>query len=155
MHRSLKETNITYFVLLVGQLVFAGIVVYLINNDQSEPFDVNSIELPIPFHLITPALMLGGITIAFLLNQQRNKQAERYNFELPRKLMHYKTSVLLRSSILEGVNLFSVIAALVSHNISYLYYFVFGILVFLYFRPSFANFSTTYKLSASELGQIR
>ena len=74
---------------------------------------------------------------------------------MPRKLTHYKVSVLLRSAIIEGVNLVAAIAALVSGNINLLLYFAVGMLLFLFYRPSRDNFSQRYNVSAGEIAQIQ
>ena len=146
-----KEINITYLALLLGQVAIGGIVTFLIFNGN--PVDGEG-TAPYPLGTIVPALTFAGLGVAYFLDNQRKTQAATFNFDLPRKLNHYKISVLLRSAIIEGVNLVAAIAALVSGNINLLLYFAVGMLVFLYYRPSRDNFLQRYKVSAGEMGQI-
>ncbi len=146
-----REINVTYLALLIGQLGIGAIVVFFIYNGN--PVDGGT-PAPYSFSMVIPALFVGGLGVAYFLDNQRKTQAATLNFDLPRKLNHYKISVLLRSAIIEGVNLCAAIVALVGGNISYMLYFAVGLLVFLYYRPSKDAFINRYKISASETAQI-
>jgi len=101
-----------------------------------------------------PPVILAGAGSAYLLNRERQAQLGHLT-GLAAKAEHYRASVIIRSALMEGANLFAIIAALIDVNMTYLLYFAVGLLAFVYFRPSEAEFSRAYDLSAAEQEQLR
>lgn len=148
----MKQISTIYLALLSGQMLFAAVVIIMV---QGNNLDTSITVEGLPMQIIVPVMLLAGVGIAYFLNNQRmTHAANMLKATLPQKLNHYRISVLLRSSIIEAVNLFSIIAALILNNLSYLVYFGVGILVYLYYRPSNQKFIDAYRLDAADAAQI-
>jgi hypothetical protein len=94
--------------------------------------------------------ILGAAGAAYFLNRQRRVQG--VNLEtLDEKAQHYRFSVIVRSAILEGANLLAIIAAMMDLNMTYLLYFIVGLLAFLFFRPSINEFCKAYDVEKSRI----
>ena len=153
MNQSMKQINTIYLALLGGQMLFAAVVIILVQGNNLD----NRITVEgLPMQIIVPAMLLGGVGIAYVLNNQRMQHAQNMasKANLGQKLNHYRVSVLLRSAIIEAVNLFSIIAALILNNLSYLIYFGVGLLAYLYFKPSNQKFINAYRLDGAEASQL-
>lgn len=139
MGRPFRDINITYLALFGIQIItMSGVVLFMQRNPGFGSDDA------FPFMMTVPILFVSGIAIAFLIDRNRNRQAPTLNFSGFQKLRHYKTTVLLRCTIIEGVNLFIALAALVTGNWLYILYFSVGLLIFLYFRPAKPAFQRLY-----------
>ena len=144
-----QQLNVLYYALLGGQLLFAGVVYFLLSNDMT----AHAPPAASVFQWLVPPVILAGAGAAYLLNRRR--QAQLYQLtDLPGKADHYRNSVIIRSALMEGANLFAVIAALIDVNMTYLLYFAVGLLAFVYFRPSKEEFSSAYDLNAAEREQL-
>ena len=133
-------------------MLFAAMVIILV---QGNNLDTSITVEGLPMQLIVPVMLLGGVGIAYFLNDQRMRHAGNMKMAtLGQKLNHYRTSVLLRSAIIEAVNLFAIIAALILNNLSYLIYFGVGLLAYLYYRPTTQKFIDQYRLDGSETAQL-
>ena len=136
-----KALTTTYLALLGIQLLKAvGVILFLQRNPGLGFEDI------FPFAIVVPLLTLGGMVITFLINQNRTKQGHRSSFSGDQKMKHYRITVLLRSTILEGVNLFAVLAAMVTGNLGYMVFFGLGLLYFLYLKPSKRELEGQYAL---------
>ena len=130
MRPVLRDIRITYIALLGIQLILGGSVYYFLQ--QNEDFGFSDV---FPFQLAVPTLLISGLAIIWTLNRTRTRQARQLNISSFEKIRYYKTTVLLRSTVLEGINIFIILAALVTGQIQYLIYFLVGLAAFLYFRP--------------------
>ena len=138
-----------YYALLAGQILFCLVAVFALDS----PSPMQSGWPGEPLGMVLPILMAGGMMTAFLINNKRMASAAAEP-DLDAKMAHYRTSVIIRSALLEGVNLFCIVGYLLEHNITFLYFFAAGILVFLYFRPSIKEFIQHYGISAAEQSQL-
>ncbi len=144
-----QQLNVLYYALLVGQVLFAAVVYFLLSNDMTD----HALPDASLFQWLVPPVIMAGAGAAYLLNRQRQAQLDQLA-DLPAKTDHYRSSVIIRSALMEGANLFAVIAALIDVNMTYLFYFAVGLLAFIYFRPSKDEFSSAYDLSAAEREQL-
>lgn len=144
-----RAIQTTYLALLGGQLIFAFIVYQVLKRGGLPN------NLDYPFEWITPLLTFGGLGIAYLLHRQRQKQARTLSFGLSRKVIHYKTSVLMRSAIIEGVNLFPLLAAFVENSLHYMVYFAVGLGLYLFLYPSKQHFIHYYNIDPGQAAQLR
>ncbi len=148
----MRAIQTIYLALLGGQMLFAAVVLILVRGNN---LDTDIRIEGLPMNLIVPVLLLAGVLVAYFLNNQRMRHAGNMgNANLVQKLNHYRVSVLLRSAIVEAVNLFSIIAALILNNLNYMIYFAVGILVYLYFKPSTQDFSDRYKLDGADMAKL-
>ncbi len=145
----LRSTFILYYALLIGQLVFCLVVIYLIQYYGPDP---DRVQLAHPLLGLLVVLTTGFG--AFYMNRMRTQQANRVRTTLEGKLLHYRTTVLLRSAIVEAGNFLALTLALLALGFTPLLFFALGLAIFYYFRPSRDEFLQTYKLTGDELMQL-
>jgi len=135
----LRQLINLFVALFAGQLLFALVVTYLGSGPTVEPRSVMS------FRFLVPAALIGAATIVLILNgQQRQVAPTLQNIEA--KLQHYRQRVLIRLAILEGANFLAIIAALLTHHLNYLLLFLIGLALFIYYRPTRAEFARDYEV---------
>lgn len=139
------QINILYYALLAGQILFCIIILFALLDPETR----QSGWPEAPFGLIVPILLASIIPIVFFINNRQLSQATDQK-DLPAKAAHYRTLVLLRSALIEGANLFCLVALLLENNSTFLIFFGAGLLLFLYFRPSVNEFLQHYQLSGAE-----
>lgn len=145
-----QQTRILYFALLAGQLLFFIMVVFVLNTP--DVFESGWPEPP--FGIIVPLVTIGAIGAAFLVNKKRLNEGAAAG-DLEQKMAHYRSTVIVRSALLEGANILSIVLALIQPSTMFLAFFGLGIVIFLYFRPSVDEFSQYYGLSAAEQSELR
>lgn len=135
-----------YYALIAGQVLIAFIFSYLlIGSEITFSWEMNS-----PFYLIAPILMLGCITVSSILFAKRMEEAKTIKGGLYSKLEHYRSTIILRSGLLEGANLICIIFYYLEQNYFFLLLFFTGFSVFLLVRPSEELFKEKYKLTEEE-----
>lgn len=140
-----NHINIVYYALLAGQILFCSVIVFAIQDPETRQTGWPEA----PLGLIVPILLAGLLPLVFFINnRQLNRAAEQEN--LLSKVAHYRTLVLLRSALIEGVNLFCLVCLLLENNSTFLIFFGAGLLLFLYFRPSVSEFLQHYQLDGNE-----
>lgn len=144
-----RQTNILYYALLLGQILFCLVAVFALDSAQPR----QSGWPGEPFGMIVPIMMVGLFGVAFLLNNKRLAIGAGEP-DLDAKVAHYRTTVIIRSALVEGANLLSVVCFLLENNTTFLIFFACGMLVFLYFRPSVNEFMQHYGLSAAEQAEM-
>ena len=127
MNTITQPLQIIFLALLGGQLLFAGVVYYLLQGATPAP-DKQFFGYFVPLFL----LLCGGL--AFWINNRRLEQMQQLP-DAATRTEFYRSTVILRLALVEGANLFAIIAALVAENKGLLLNFLIGLLVFLYFRP--------------------
>lgn len=140
-----NQINIVYYSMLAGQIIFCAVIVFALQDPETR----QSGWPEAPFGLIVPVMLAGLLPLVFFINNRQLSQASDQE-NLPSKVAHYRTLILLRSALIEGVNLFCLISLLLENNSTFLIFFGAGLLLFLYFRPSVNEFLQYYQLNGSE-----
>ncbi len=143
--RFFQQLAVLYGALLLGQLLFFGVVYFLMANNM---VDNQSMDDSL-FRIIVPIMILGAAGAAYALDRQRQGNMDKLQ-DLEAKTQHYRNAVILRCALIEGANFFALLAGLLTQNYTYLLYFAVGLLAFIYFRPSKQQFIDQYELSARE-----
>ncbi len=141
-----KQTRLIYAALLIGQLLFCLVLIYLI---YGQGYAVEEGQFSEYRYLGALIIALAAFA-AFGFNRLRKQQATQLKVELPAKLMHYRTTVMMRSAILEAGNLFCLILVFLTGSMTSLLYFGVGILIFIYFRPSQDDILKSYQLNSQD-----
>ncbi len=145
-----KGIYILYYALLAGQVLIALIMSFLIIDAEK----IFSWEMSNPFHLIAPILMLSCISMSSLLFTKRMEEAKSIK-SLYKKLEHYRSSIILRSALLEGANLICIIFYFLEFNYLFLLLFFIGLAALLLIRPSEEMFKEKYRLTEEERMEFR
>lgn len=140
-----KGIRIIYYALAAGQIIMALIVSYLMIDGEK----VFSWEMSNPFYLIAPILMLSSISMSSLLFTKRMEEAKSIK-GFVEKIEHYRSAIILRSALLEGINLICIIFYFLEVNYFFLLLFFIGLGAFLLIRPSEDMFKEKYRLTEEE-----
>lgn len=145
-----RSIQIIFAALLLGQLIFAGVVYFLIQSGEFPPQAENG-KLFANLILVVLAASVGA---AWLLNQFLGSRAIQEG-DLRLKLGRYQQRVLLRLALIEGGNLMGIILTLLTGNVQNLAYMVLGLAMFLLFRPNIGELARDYGLSTQEEEEVR
>lgn len=145
-HNLFRSIQMIYYGLLGGQILFCLVTLFLIYQ-KSGAMDRLQFDY---YGKIAAFLMITTINGAVIINRLRKKQAAQLENGLAVKLTHYRTSVILRSAMLEAGNLFALTVAVISLNVLPVAFFLVGLLCFFFLRPSRDEFSKDYELNLEE-----
>lgn len=148
-HEILRQIYILFYSLLAGQVLFCAMILFAI----LDPATRQSGWPAAPFGTFVPVVIAVMIPIALTISRKRLASGAAEP-DLAAKLNHYRSVVILRSALLEGANLFCLVIFLLENNLTYLYFFAAGLLVFFYLRPSEDEFSQHYQLSSAERAEL-
>jgi hypothetical protein len=142
-----RKAALLFYALLIGQLVFGAVVYYLLATTVGREYEDFTELLP----SYTPYLVVAGTAfLALFLNQLRRNQGRGLTSQVGSKILHYRTTVLLRSAILEAGNILVLTFILLTFERDFWLAFALGIALFLLARPRRAEFLTIYELTAAE-----
>ena len=139
-----RSTFLIYVSLVLGQVIFSLFTVFLItqpDRDLKEGSDY-------PFLGILVVFLAAGA--AWLVNKIRKDQLPKLHFNHDGKLLHYRTTVIMRSAMVEAGNLFCLMLALLEGSLAPILYFCVGMAAFLYFRPQLAELVQLYGMNEEE-----
>lgn len=106
---SIKQIRIIGIMLLLSQVAFLLVVLFLLDQD---PGGGSSGEA---FRLVIPAMAAMVVPFAFVM-YRKGIQAAKSLPDINRRLMRYRSAVIIKMAMLEGILLFCGVAILVSHE---------------------------------------
>lgn len=146
---SLSKLHNIFIALAIGQILFCIATVYLVLGEGFKGLEFSSRSL-----MFSPAIvLLVAAGTAYALNQLLIRRGKRLKY-LVTKVQQYAISGIVRLAIVEGGNILILLLALLSGNLNLLLYFALGMLVFLYFKPSLADFAASFDLSEEEKARL-
>lgn len=145
----LRGTFVLYYALLGGQLLFCLITLFLITQPDKMIADSGVDFTQWGFFVIAFAVSVG-----FYLNQLRRRQGATLQARLEAKVMHYRTTVIMRSAAIEAGNLFALVLAIMQVDLTPLLLFAAGMMAFIFLRPNLREIVNTYQLSGEERRQL-
>lgn len=148
-----NQINILYLALFMGQVLFCAVVIVLGMTGDAAPEAANLLNAEM-FDLLVPILMITALGCVYFINKKRKADGAALE-SLAAKAAHYRSTFIIRSAILEGSNLFTVVVMLLVSYESYLFYFIIGLTAFLYYRPSVEKFITEYQINAKEESELK
>ncbi|MEL6970569.1 MAG: hypothetical protein AAFO02_10390 [Bacteroidota bacterium] len=101
-----------------------------------------------PFLALLIIFLAAGA--AWFVNRLREQQAQTIEANHDGKVLHYRTTVIMRNAMLEAGNLFCLILALLEGTMAPILFFCLGLGVFLYFRPKVAELVSIYSMTEQE-----
>jgi len=144
-----KSTVLLYIALLLGQIIFCFVIVFLLTQPDKV---VNWSEEMYPY--VGLAIVGASGATAWYLNKLRLESLPKLEANMQGKVLHYRTSVILRCAVVEWGNLFCLVVALLTQSMMPILYFCLGLGVFLYFRPSLGEFSSLYNITSAEYQEL-
>lgn len=141
-----KQINILWLALLMGQLLFFVVVYFFVAGTGEGALEI--------FQTVVPVLLLGALGGVYFLSKKRSEEGATLD-SLQAKAEHYRSTIIIRSALLEGANLMAIIGMMMDTPQPYLPYFAVGIAAFLYFRPSVNRFIHDYQVKGQEAETLR
>ncbi len=146
---SFRTIFLIYMALLLGQIVFCFIVLFLLTQPDRPPLEDSSAY---PFLGLLVVFLSAGA--AWFLNKLRIDSLAKLRANFGGKLLHYQTSVILRSAVVESGNLFCLVLALLEGSLGPILYFCVGLGLFLFFRPKPDEMTQYYDLTTAEQARL-
>jgi len=140
----LRSAYLLYIALLLGQVLLSFVIIFMLTQPGSTLNEGSAY----PFLALLVIFFAAGA--AWYVNKLRQDQIPilRPNFE--GKLLHYRTSIAMRSAMVEAGNLFCLVMALFERSLMPFLFFWLGLVVFLYFRPQLKELVALYQLNGEE-----
>lgn len=143
----LKSSLIIFYALLLGQIVFLLISLYLVSSNiiPTNP-DLSLILIFTLLFFLSPLLVAGPIIYRKLISKQYDN-----NKTLEQKMILYRQGMIIKLAMVEGASIFSIVCFLITGN--YLFIIIAILLISLFFlhRPSLEKFASDFNISISEL----
>lgn len=143
-----RSTFLLYIALLLGQIVFSLFTLFLITQPDRSLKEGSDY----PFLGILVVFLAAGA--ALLINKLRRDQLSKLRFNYEGKLLHYRTTTIMRAAVVEAGNLFCLTLALLEGSLTPMLHFCVGLVVFLYFRPQLSELVSLYGMSEEERQQL-
>ena len=145
IRNQLKITNIIFYSLLSGLLLFFVIVMILIQNrDNSEGADIDKVLV-----FLVPVF---GLLMMFFSRLIYNQMLSKYRpgGGILQKITYYRTAKIVSLAMIEGACLFALVATLLTSNYLYTVVFIFLIGYFILMRPSKESLIREMHLNSEE-----
>ncbi|NJB86224.1 hypothetical protein GGR26_001992 [Lewinella marina] len=138
-NRWFPKLQTIFYAMLMGQLVFAIIVWFLIRGEEPRFFMDGETDLYIVAGYAV--CMVGG---AWFIDQFRQRSIKRLPRVMERAASSYRATVLIRLAIIESATLLLTVIALLTYNFEPLALVVLMLAVFYWFRPTVEEFAERY-----------
>lgn len=146
----LRTLKVTYWSLFAGQFIFAT-VTFIINFHY--PVEYGEFHPNDIFSYIVPMLVLSGsVGGHFISKSAIDKAKNKPSFK--QKLESYKSALVIRYAMLEGPNLFCLVAYLLTSNLIFMYIAVAVMVYYLMSYPKTSNLMNELDLSSAEIDQL-
>lgn len=146
----LRAMKVTYWALFLGQFIFAGLTFYINVNDPIQYGEQDPNDL---FSYVVPMMVLGGIIGGHFLSKTAIQKAkEKASFK--EKLESYRAALIIRYALMEGPNLFCIVAYLLSSNIVFMYIAISVMVFYLFFFPKTNQLISDLELNGKEIDQL-
>lgn len=134
---TLKTLRLIFTAMLAGQILFFLVTQYL----GTEAVTEGSAQL---LMTLVPAVSIGGVGVSMLLyNRMRSSEALK-NASDSERWERYRTANILRWALVEAANLLAIIAIYLTGAMLFKIYFLLGLAVFAFYRPSQVGFEKDF-----------
>jgi MFS family permease len=144
-----RSLTILYFGLLIGQVAFAAITLYLNLELLFQPDD----SLRDIFIYIVPIFVVNGFATGHLIYKSRLKKIKKHN-SLTSKMGEYRGAMIIRLAMLEGASLFAIVVYLLTADLIFIAMSGLIIAFFIILRPTSDKISMDLELNSTEKLQI-
>lgn len=107
---SIKQIRIIGVMLLLSQVAFLLIVVFLLDSEKANP------DMAQAFRLVVPAMAAMVVPAAFIF-YNKFIQAAKAQPRIDQRLGRYRTAVIVKLAMLEGILLFICVAFMLSQEL--------------------------------------
>ena len=135
--------NLTYYMQAFTVLAFAGVVAFLINQNETPPGDNNT------WVTIVSLGLVSGLGMAYFIFRFLLKKMDK-SLSLKQRTPRYARALLVRSFLIELPGLLASISAYIAGNIHFLAVSLFIFVVFIILKPSKNSIANDLNLSPKE-----
>ncbi|WP_075601938.1 hypothetical protein [Saccharicrinis aurantiacus] len=143
--------NLIYIAIMSALTLMAIFAMYFVRaNGAVEAFSPDS-----NYTIKTMVIMalLIGIPVSHLFYHKKIKHISQ-EWELSRRLTHFRTAFIVRIAVLEGVGLLSIIAYLLNADKSFMYMFGVIFVLFIIHAPTRNRIATDLELNEEEQAKL-
>jgi hypothetical protein len=145
---TLKILNLLHKALLMGQVLFAGVSIYLVYSGNFLP---PAKELDRTLQVIALAAAAGGIYAGMLLFKKKLIQIGEMQAEVKLKLALYRAACIMQWALMEGPSVFCIACFLMTGNYAFLALVVVILFLFVMTAPSKSKILMQLQISEAEL----
>jgi len=137
-----KITMIIYGALIIGQLIFFAIAIFIVEKKNVEPIQY----LDDIFQVLIPIL---GLLVMILARSiyNRNLSSINSNEDVNSKILKYRNFKIVQWALVESVSILSIVGLIITSNYLYAVVFLFMLGFFILIRPSKEQFFNDFKIS--------
>ncbi len=137
-----KIAIIIYGALIIGQLIFFGIALFIVGKKVVESIQY----LDDIFQVLIPIL---GLLVMILVRSIYNKNLSSVNSneDVNSKIVKYRGFKIFQWALVESVSILSIIGLIITSNYLYAVVFLFMLGFFILIRPSKEQFFNDFKIS--------
>ncbi|NVO11836.1 MAG: hypothetical protein HXX16_17895 [Bacteroidales bacterium] len=146
----IRQNQIMGYAMIIGQILFAGVSIYLINVNGAYfgKADLNKV-----FIYLTPLLTLSCIVGGFVFFKSRMKLIKDKT-NIIEKLIDYRSALIIRWALFEGPSFFAIMVYIITANLYFLCIVVIIIAIFIITKPSREMLEKDLELSWEEKNQL-
>jgi hypothetical protein len=144
---AIKALILVHTAMLVGQLLMAGIMYFLVSRTNA-PLNP---QLDKTLQVIALVLAIGGGYAAFFLFKQKVKPLQISDVSINEKLITYRTACIIKYTLLEAPAIFCFIAFFLTHNLAFLILGGILLLVFAGQKPTVTLITYDMNVSREDL----
>jgi hypothetical protein len=141
----LTGMTIIYFAQMMALVLLSGVVVFLNMNGSQPSGDTD----PALFKYNMYGLVPGAIVIAHMVFKQQLSGLDSES-TLRKKLTRFQTAMLIRSALIEVPGLLGAVFALITGDLTFLFFTGMVVALFVYWRPTVDTISADLQLSEQE-----
>lgn len=102
---------------------------------------------------VIPLILFGGIALSILLFKRRMESLAQIR-DLKEKMSGYRGCLILKYALVEGPALLSILSALITHSVVFLFFALLSIGLLIYWRPTKASVINNLRLKQYEIDII-
>lgn len=150
MNDQVKTLSILHAAFVMSQLVFAGVIFYLLNNGQMQPALTDAAYVE-KIKTILIGIAAGMIVGGFSLFKRSLNTIHSHSLPIAEKFERYKKAAIIRFAMIEASSLLFIVFALLCADVKNLVYASVIILVLILTRPTLAGIAKQLRVSEEEL----
>lgn len=149
-----RANQIIWLALLAGQILMAMVFVFLISQTEGG-LNFGKIGDPVSmFLMIAIVLSVSCTALSFFMYNKRKEEIPSLK-NLDEKIMHFRSTFILRASLLNGATMVCLIFMFMEENLLYLILALILMSILTRVRPTVDQFKNDYPLTSSERNQLQ
>jgi hypothetical protein len=146
-----KILNVLHKGLMMGQIFFSGICVYLVYTNTILPA---AKELDKTLQVVALIIAAGGIYVGMAFFKKKLMQIRAMQADAKEKLTLYRTACLIQWALLEGPSIFCTICFFLTGNYAFLALVLVILFIFVMTAPSKLKMQLQLQISEAELEDL-